>query len=178
MAAAPTPWYREPWPWILIALPGTVVVAGIVTAVIAVRGFDGPVAEDYYKQGLAINQELGRSKQARELGIVARLGITGLADGERLQVDLESALAMPPAAALQVRLLHPGRAGEDRVATLSRIEAGPDQRSARYVGTWVTGGGSTKELTVAWNVVVETREWRLDDSVSLAGAGAFELRAR
>ncbi len=178
MSSAPTPWYREPWPWILIALPATAVVAGIVTAVIAVRGFDGLVEADYYKQGLAINQELGRSTNARELGIVARLSIAGLAEGERLQVELESAQAMPPSAALQVRLLHPGRAGEDRGAMLSRVEAGSDHLSARYVGTWITGNAPTTGQAVAWNVVIETRDWRLDDAVSASGAGVFTVRAR
>jgi hypothetical protein len=32
------PWYREPWPWFLMAGPGLVVVAAIATAVIAFRG--------------------------------------------------------------------------------------------------------------------------------------------
>ena len=31
------PWYREPWPWFLIAGPAIVVVASLSTAVIAVR---------------------------------------------------------------------------------------------------------------------------------------------
>jgi len=178
MDSAATPWYRQTWPWILIALPGSVVVAGTVTAVIAVRGFDGPVAADYYKQGLAINQELGRSQLARELGIAARLELAGLADGDRVQVDVESVEAMPPTAALQVRLVHPGRAGEDRVAMLSRIDAGVDHRSARYVGSWTAPGAAPGAHTVAWHVVLETRDWRLDDAVSIAGAGAFSLRAR
>ena len=42
------PWYREPWPWIIMAGPATVVVAGVATAVIAFRGADGLVADDYY----------------------------------------------------------------------------------------------------------------------------------
>lgn len=178
MDSTVTPWYRQTWPWILIALPGSVVVAGTVTAVIAVRGFDGTVAADYYKQGLAINQELGRSQMARELGIEARLELSGLADGDRVQVDVASVEAMPPTAALQVRLVHPGRAGEDRLAMLSRIDAGVDHRSARYVGSWTAPGAGPSALSVAWHVVLETRDWRLDDAVSAAGAGAFSVRAR
>ena len=44
---APRPWYREPWPWILMSGPAVVVCAGIATAVIAVETNDGLVAEDY-----------------------------------------------------------------------------------------------------------------------------------
>ena len=35
------PWYRERWPWILMAGPATVVVAGLFTAWLAVRSDDG-----------------------------------------------------------------------------------------------------------------------------------------
>ena len=51
-----TPWYRDPWPWILMAGPAAVVVAGAITLWIAFASADGLVAGDYYKQGLAINQ--------------------------------------------------------------------------------------------------------------------------
>ena len=46
MNEAPKPWYREPWPWILMSGPATVVVAGCVTAVIAIRTAD-PVVANY-----------------------------------------------------------------------------------------------------------------------------------
>ena len=53
-------WYREPWPWLVMSGPAIVVVAGIGTAIIAFRTSDGLVADDYYKQGLVINQTLKR----------------------------------------------------------------------------------------------------------------------
>ena len=37
---APQPWWRFPMVWMVIGGPAVVVVAGIVTAVIAVRGAD------------------------------------------------------------------------------------------------------------------------------------------
>jgi len=43
------PWYREPWPWILMAGPAAVIVAGIFTMTLAYRTEDGLVADDYYK---------------------------------------------------------------------------------------------------------------------------------
>jgi uncharacterized protein len=39
------PWWRFPMVWLVIAGPAAVVVAGVVTAVIAVRGGDVPVRE-------------------------------------------------------------------------------------------------------------------------------------
>jgi hypothetical protein len=52
------PWYREPWPWILMSGPAVVVVAGVATAWIAFATADSLVAEDYYKRGLTINDRL------------------------------------------------------------------------------------------------------------------------
>jgi uncharacterized protein len=57
-------WYREPWPWILMAGPAIVVVAGCVTAFIAVTTSDGLVAEDYYRRGVEINRRLSTEERA------------------------------------------------------------------------------------------------------------------
>ena len=70
-------WYQEPWPWILLGLPGSVVIAGIVTLVIAIKNEDGLVAEDYYKQGLAINQVIARETNAERLGLTAQMLVSG-----------------------------------------------------------------------------------------------------
>ena len=63
------PWYREPWPWLLMAGPAAVVVAGFATLWLAVSSNDGLVADDYYKQGLAINQTLQREALTRGMAI-------------------------------------------------------------------------------------------------------------
>ncbi len=46
------PWYREPWPWILMIMPVTAVVAGSFMMWLAVSTEDGLVEDDYYKKGL------------------------------------------------------------------------------------------------------------------------------
>jgi len=61
------PWYREPWPWLLMAGPFIVIVAGIVTAWLAVSTSDGLVTDDYYKEGLAVAETLARSQRAEAL---------------------------------------------------------------------------------------------------------------
>ena len=58
------PWYREPWPWILISGPAIVVVAGFYTLYLAVVGADPLVVDNYYKEGLAINRVLERDQAA------------------------------------------------------------------------------------------------------------------
>ena len=45
------PWYREPWPWVAIAIPGAAVIMGIVTLFIAISNPDPLVVdESTYKQ--------------------------------------------------------------------------------------------------------------------------------
>ena len=34
------PWYREPWPWVAIAIPAAAVVMGITTLVLAISNPD------------------------------------------------------------------------------------------------------------------------------------------
>lgn len=64
-----TPWYRQFWPWFLIALPLTAVIGGIITIWIAFTHETGLVKENYYQDGLNINEQL-RQTQNAELGKV------------------------------------------------------------------------------------------------------------
>ena len=40
------PWYREPWPWILMSGPALVVVASVVSAILAAATAD-PLVSSY-----------------------------------------------------------------------------------------------------------------------------------
>jgi hypothetical protein len=60
------PWWKYPLVWMIIGGPLVVVVASIVTMVIAVRSPDPVVEEDYYRKGLNINQTLADEK-ARQM---------------------------------------------------------------------------------------------------------------
>jgi uncharacterized protein len=109
-------WYREPWPWIVMAPPAVAVVAGLATVWIAVCSDDGLVAEDYYKQGLSINKVIAREQRARDLGITAQLEI----GGGRIRVQLAGAAPE----ALFVRLAHRTRSGFDQRLRLARAASG------------------------------------------------------
>lgn len=108
------PWYREPWPWILMAGPALVIVAGLITAWLAWRSNDGLVADDYYKQGLAVNQVLERDKQALELGLRANV----MRSGRLLRIFLAAAPTFVPPAAVTLKVMHPTRGGEDQTILL------------------------------------------------------------
>jgi uncharacterized protein len=110
----PTPWYRQFWPWFIMTPPLTAVIAGIATMFIAAHDPDGLVADDYYKQGLAINDELGRDRRAAELGISA---LTRLQADGRLILTLEGAHA--PYDDVALRMVHPTRPNLDRTVVLT-----------------------------------------------------------
>jgi hypothetical protein len=110
------PWYRERWPWLLMLPPATAIVAGVITAWIAVVSSDGVVEDDYYKQGLAVNQRLARDEAARRRGIGADLMLS--ADGRTIRAVLRA--ATPLGAELRLRLTHPTRPGYDQETLLVR----------------------------------------------------------
>jgi hypothetical protein len=111
------PWYRQFWPWFLILLPATVVVASFVTLYIANRGADDLVVDDYYKDGLAINRQLEKKQRSIDLGISARL---------RFSDGYVTAWVEGPveAATLSLLLSHPLEADRDFSVELARISPG------------------------------------------------------
>lgn len=40
------PWYKEPWPWVAIAIPGAAVIMGITTLVLALNNPDPVIVGD------------------------------------------------------------------------------------------------------------------------------------
>jgi hypothetical protein len=153
------PWYRHRWPWLLIAGPAIVIVAGIATTWIAVATDDGVIADDYYKRGLAINQAIDRAERARALGASAVVDVHG--DG---RVEVAFASSAPPPPALRVRFVHPTRAGADRVALLPATGAG------RYEGR-------VEPLADGrWRVIVETDDWRLPATAASTPIRALAIR--
>jgi uncharacterized protein len=147
VAATVKPWYRNRWPWLLMAGPLIVVVAGFATAWLAWSTEDGVVADDYYKRGLVINKQLERSSRGAALGLGAVLEVAS--DGA-LRLRLSGMADAPgPPPAVRARLTHATRAGLDRSATLER---GADGEYAGRVAPLPAG---------RWLVSVETDAWRL-----------------
>ena len=121
-------WYRQRWPWILISGPAAVVVAGVITVWLAVVSNDGLVTDDYYKQGLAVNQRLQRDHQADSLGLGAHI----MRSGQNIRLMLASTGETPLPASLTVRLSHPTRAGQDQ--SVAVVQEGPGMYSGKLQG--------------------------------------------
>ena len=59
----PKPWWKYGYVWLFIAGPATVVFAGFYTLWLAITIPDPVVAEDYYQQGIKINETLADKKE-------------------------------------------------------------------------------------------------------------------
>lgn len=68
-----TPWYKQFWPWFVIALPLSAVIAGLTTVYIANKDPDSIVKKDYYLAGVKINETMHLIENARRLGLLAQL---------------------------------------------------------------------------------------------------------
>lgn len=146
------PWYRQPWPWFLMALPATAVIAGIVTLWLAVSTSDGLVVDDYYKQGLAIQQTMARSQRAADLGLRAQLRIQ--ADAFAVHLTGASVADMPDR--VRITFAHPTRSGMDQSMVLEGSQG-------RFIGS------HRNLISGRWDIQIEDelRTWRLNGAVNL-----------
>lgn len=143
-----SPWYRHRWPWLLMLGPFLVVVAGAVTAWLAFHSNDGLVADDYYKQGLAINQLTSRDRKAAALDLRAEIAFDPAR--KMLRVVMHDGRTETPKSLL-LKLSHPTRNGLDLTLRLQGDDGGGF--SAAFPG----------ELSGRWYVALEDEagEWRL-----------------
>jgi len=146
----PAPWYRHRWPWILMAGPAIVIVAGFVTAWLAIKSFDGLVEDNYYKVGLAVNQQLQQKKLAAQLGLKADLSY--VESDNRIELELSGLQTAALPDDIRLKLIHPTRKGEDQILVLHRT-------GKQFVGKFPTAPSAGR-----WNVIIEdpVAGWRMD----------------
>lgn len=129
-------WYCQFWPWFIMALPATVVVAGITTVVIAFYHSDNLVTDDHYRKGLAINKSLSRDDNASAMGLFATLAFDN-ANGITLSLkgyDTD----LPSPQYLLLNWEHPTSAQQDFSVTLVKQTEGIyySTLSSTPVGRW------------------------------------------
>ena len=146
------PWYRYGWVWFLIGIPGSAVIAGSITIWIAFTMGDTLVADDYYKEGRAINQRLEKDEEAATRGIVIQPSVFRLPNGQTLiQVQYRAAPGQPEPEFIRLRMSHPTLDERDVLATLIRVAKpaiAPDS-DARANATAVTSGAVSADASSA-----------------------------
>ncbi len=151
------PWYREPWPWLLMLGPFIVVIAGSYTAWLAISTSDGLVADDYYKQSLTVNKTIASSESAKSQGLSVALRVVEGGLAFRLSAR-DNAYVLPQK--LVLTLSHPTRAGLDQTKVFER-------NGDSYVGQLRLPASGH------WLVLIEdeSKSWRLMGNVVLPSSG-------
>jgi len=151
------PWYKQFWPWFLIALPGSVVIAAFMTLAIAIKHSDDIVEDDYYKDGLAINQKIERDQVARARNIQGTLHWQS--SNGSIHIELPENVTDET---LILHWMHPLKRQLDRVITLTRdASVDGDRAGSDYIGQidedvkgrfYLELENTTTDAAVAWRL--------------------------
>lgn len=128
----PEPWYRQFWPWFLIALPASVVIASFVTIWLAVSRPNPMVVDDYSRIARSIEQRRERDLAAAALGVTAEIRL--IADASLVVVRLAPESVEPES--LELRLSHPLVEERDRLVKLTRSPEGWSGELETPAGRW------------------------------------------
>ena len=102
------PWYRHPWPWLLMVVPAASMVVGTTMLILALNSPGDVVVDNYYEEGRGINQSFAMDHAARDLGMSARLELDTNQDVARIHLDGRQE------SGLQLRVYHAIESGRDR----------------------------------------------------------------
>jgi hypothetical protein len=170
-----TPWYRQFWPWFIMAFPATSVVAGLLTFYLA-GAEPSMVVDDYGRIAMATRQRAEREQHAAEIGLSAKIdfhgvpvqnpGLAARGNGQSVTVTLSRASADDPwPARVQLKLVHPTLSERDADAILQGA-------GGRYVGTIERAREryylSLSDLEGTWRLTGES--WGHKDSLELNAA--------
>jgi uncharacterized protein len=139
-------WMKNPWVWLIIALPLSSVIAGIATVIITSQNQPEMIVDDYYKKGKAINQELSLYNAFKATGINLQVKM----DGSRF--ELKASELIP---ALKVTLVHSTQG----------------KRDLSFVVTPNASGSLAKtlenEISGKWNLFVEPMDgsWKVQQKL-------------
>jgi len=146
------PWYRQFWPWFLIAIPLASMVLSINMLRLALNSEDSLVKDDYYKQGKAINFSLKKIKMAKTLGLQTQLKVNP--QGVELiftQGQVESG------AALELNFYHVTQKHKDQLLSLTKDASG------------IYRAPLEQALIGKWQVSLEPydKKWKILQSITL-----------
>ena len=110
------PWYKQFWPWFIIALPASAVIAGLTTVWIAMQSDDSLV----YKSDDGINVVTERNLAAERMANASGLSANVLINTETgaVTTNLTAITDLPETNMMRLELLHPTRQHLDLEADL------------------------------------------------------------
>ena len=152
------PWYRQFWPWFLICLPASAVIASLYTVSLAVRTTDSLVVTSEDGMDVVAGRQLAAERLATELGLRASIDIDTNSGAIHATVTAGSAVDWPKT--LDLLLSHPAFAARDQSITLTASrpdDAGNPTWSGHFVdvpdGRWymVLADGDSWRLNGTWS---------------------------
>ena len=159
------PWYRQFWPWFIIALPASAVIASLYTVSLAVRTTDSLVVSSEDGMDVVASRHLAAERFAADHGLAASIAIDLQSGAIRATLTADTAVQWPKT--LQLLFSHPAFADRDRVVTMTA--AMPDSD-----GSPVWSGYLVDVPAGRWYIVLADGDtWRLSGSWS--GAPVLHL---
>lgn len=150
-------WYQNPMVWLVIFFPAVAVVGGISTIFIAINTADGLVVDDYYKQGLQINQVIDHDRKARELGLRALVDANAHNGQIHVKLSAQKGDFQYPSE-ITFKLIHRTIPGLDQDTTLNKTT---DHDYQGFIKPPIIEGRWTVQL-------LADKSWRLRKSFSSA----------
>lgn len=158
------PWYQYPLVWMMIAIPFSAVIMGVVMIWLAVDTDDGLVADDYYKQGLEINRDISRDKRSTELGLNAVINFDNTA--RLIKLEFEKGLLQAYPQNFKLHLQHATRANSDIYVTLNH------GMTNQYIGNLKR---SISEGV--WYFEIADADWKLNARSHINAENIIQLRS-
>ncbi|MCU4674530.1 FixH family protein [Catenovulum sp. 2E275] len=157
MQSSTSPWYKEPWPWVLIAI----ILIPMLVAAVRLSIYNDykveMVVDDYYKKGKSINQEFAREKLAKTYNLSALVNFTE----HNIVLDLNHNEQAPEIASLIISFYHSTQGFKDfnLMAT------------ARADGKF-TAVLPEKDLSGKWQLTLEPHDkrWKIQKNIHLPDA--------
>ncbi len=159
------PWYRQFWPWFIIALLASSVIAGLTTVWISLQTSDSLVVGSGDDAQVVAERRISAERLATELGLAALIEID-LQSGA-ISVAMRSGTLEDAPPTLELELDHPAFADRDQSIMLHRALPDPDGNPV-WAGHFVTIPEGRWYLTLRsgqdWRL---SSEWRGETSLTL-----------
>ena len=143
------PWYKYPLVWMMVFIPFSAVIMGVVMMWLALDTDDGLVADDYYKLGLEINRVIERDKKAADLGLSAIVEFDNSARILKVRFDKGALENFPKS--LSLYLQHATRENSDIKVILDH---GMADQYIGHVNQTITEG--------VWYFKIAEADWKLN----------------
>lgn len=150
-----SPWYKQFWAWVLILVPTSIFVLGIVTLVIVSRQSSTPDGAVYFDSNQPINRHLAGVQRANLRGLSAVMNFSS----ESISVGIGGKITESK---LKLVLSHPQEPGSEFNVELQRVEEG------------LYTGSMPSPISAGWHWVIigsDDDGWKLNGEVHIDDLG-------